>query len=327
MVPDRIGRWMEQSSRQRPSVDGVKSRSAGLAVMLATFLAVAILANVEGRRGVTGSAVPGPPIIGACLLDQTDETGGWGFGKPPYPALHVAPCSGPRWGEVVSVLPNALTSSTSVLTTDASGTQVTDNPVQHRCDDSKFVYLGVGAVSRPQFGSWFLRTGDIAAVGPSAVQRAAGQSWVACIVTPRNGHSATRYTGSVRNILVNGALPVAFATCSQLALGPAGILPARCDQAHRVEIFGYATTSLRDTQAQLNASCLELVRSLMRNSDPTKKGLLRIRAFTTHIDLSTGATTEGLGSNGDATCIVGSFDQHQLIGTLFGLGRNPIPWA
>ncbi len=306
-------------------------RSAGFAVMIVTLLAVVVIsAHVDGARGIPGSAqaapVPPPPTIGDCLLEPTGRFGGWGFGETLYPALRVAPCTGARWGEVVSVLPGALATPTSVSTTDGTGTPVTENPTQSRCDRDRLTYLGAPAGRSTQWG-WELLVGTVAAVGPTSLQQAVGQSWVACVITPANGQAATsvRYDGSVRDALHTGVLPVAFATCST-TIGAAGILPGPCDRPHHVEVFGVATTVPGDTQPGVDASCLKLVRWLMRSPDPTKSGLLRVRAFTTHTDAS-GDDVEGLGPNGGAACIVEPANGHNLQGTLFGLGVNSIPWA
>lgn len=306
-------------------------RSAGFAVMIVTLSAVVVIsAHMDGARGIPGSAqagpVPPPPVIGQCLLEPTGRFEGWGFGEPVYPALRLAPCTGDRWGEVVSILPGALATPTSVNTTDSTGAPVTENPTQSRCDRDRLTYLGAPARRSTQWG-WQLPVGTVAAVGPTRAQQAAGQSWVACIITPANRQAATsaRYHGSTQNALNNGVLPVAFATCSNTT-GAAGILPGPCDRPHHAEIFGVATTASGDTQQGVDAHCLKLVKWLMRTADPTKRALLRIRAFTSHTNQS-GTAVLGLGPNGDAICIVEPAGDRNLHGTLFGLGLNPIPWA
>ena len=309
----------------------VGKRFAGIALIIATALVVAIVsAHIGDAKGLAGSARPGPmtppPTVGECLLEPTGQFGGWGFGEPLYPALRLAPCSGDRWGEVASVLPGALAAPTSVTTTDASGAQVTDMPNQDLCYRNSLAYLGVPAGLNEQRG-WDLQIGTVAAIGPTLLQRTAGQSWVACVVMPSGGQAATpvQYRGSVRNALNAGALPATFTTCSS-AFDAAGILPNPCDQPHRVEVFGFATIEPGDTQAGLNASCLQLVKWLMRTPDPTKHGLLGVRAFTDHTDKDGGAV-EGLGANGDAACIVEPTVRGNIRGTLFGLAANPVPWA
>lgn len=164
-------------------------------------------------------------------------------------------------------------------------------------------------------------------IGPTSRQRATGQSWVACVITPANGQAATsaRYSRSVRDPLDGGVLPVAFATWSN-TVNAAGTLPGPCDRPHHAEGFGVATTSPGDTQPGLDASYLKLVKWLMRTPDPTRAELLGVRALTTHPDAS-GTDVEGLGSNGDALCIVEPATDRNLHGTLIGLGVNPVPWA
>lgn len=308
---------------------GIGKRFVGFVVMIVTLLAVVVIgASFNGARAVTGSAqvAPAPPTVGQCLLERPGRFGGWGFGQPLYPALQLASCTGYRWGEVVSVLPGALAEPTNVTTTDNTGDPVAAIPNQSLCNRDKLTYLSARTGQNTQWG-WELVVGTVAAVGPTSLQRTAGQSWVACVVTPANGQAATsaRYSGSVRNTLNTGVFPVAFATCST-TIGAAGILPESCDRPHRVEVFGVATNSPGDTQSGLDATCLNLVRWLMRTPDPTKLRLLTVRAFTTHTG-SSGEAVEGIGLNGDDACIVEPAVQHNLHGTLIGLGLKPIPWA
>ncbi len=314
----------------------MRRRSAGLVVMLVALFAVVVVisAQVHGRRVVVGAAraapVPGPPAVGDCLLDRTDDGGGWGHAGILYPALRLTPCIGARWGEVVSIFPGVLTAAASVTTTDSNGTTVTGNPNQSRCGKDVLTYLGVDADSR--FG-WSMLIGATAAIGPTTRQRISGQSWIACVITAVNGKTATStpYTRSVKDTLTIRVLPPSFGSCSQLVVA-AEFIAVPCDKGHRVEIFGVKTESPgepRDTQAHLNASCLQLIGWLMRDRDPTKKGLLSVRAAASHQDTATGTFVEGLGVPGDsskAVCFVEPVGPRQLLGTLFGLGSNPVPW-
>ncbi len=307
-------------------------RSAGLAVMLvAVFAVVVISAQVHGRRVVVGAAgvapVPRPAAVGDCLLDRPGPDDGWGYGAGPlYPALRLAPCTGVRWGEVVSIFPGALTASTSVTTTDSNGNTYTDNPNQSRCSKNQATYLGEAAES--PFG-WSMLLGNSAAVGPTTRQRMSGQSWIACVITPASGTSATftRYSGSVRNALTGGALPSPFASCAPFVV-VAEFVAGPCDQPHRVEVFGISMPSPGETRAHLDSSCVQLIRWLMRDQDPTKGGQLAVRTAVAHIDPDTGTPAEGFSSNGDrskAACFIEPASPRQLHGTLFGLGSNPVP--
>jgi len=311
----------------------VGRRSAGLAVMLVALFAVIVInAQVHDRRVIVGAAgvapVPGPAPVGDCLLDRPGPDDGWGYrGGPLYPALRLAPCTGARWGEVVSILPGSLTASTSVTTTDSNGTTYTGNRNQSRCSQNVANYLG-NAPDSP-FG-WSILLGNSAAVGPTTRQRILGQSWIACVITPANGASATftRYSGSVRNALTVGALPSPFASCAPFVV-VADFVAVPCDQPRRIEVFGVAAPASGETRAHLDASCVQLIRWLMRDRDPTKGGLLTVRTAVAHVDPDTGAPTEGFSSNGDlskAACFIEPASPRQLHGTLFGLDSNPVPW-
>jgi len=231
---------------------------------------------------------------------------------------------------VVSVLPRALTASTSAEITDASGQKVTENPVQARCGRDSLDYLSGKLSGQHRFPDWSRAFGNLAAVGPTARQKAAGQSWVACVITPVNGAGATPYQGSLKNILAVGKLPSGFATCAESVEGldtQAWGWNSPCDSNHQVEIFGVTILTSESKQSQLNHDCTALVRLTTRMADPSAGGQLAVRAVVIHTDPTTGAIAPGLGSNGAATCIVQSFGQRELKGSLVGVDAGPVPWA
>lgn len=296
------------------------------------MLMVVLVARSNAKHLVSGSGevapVPGPPAVGECLLEKTDEAAGWGFGHPLYPGLELAPCAGPRWGEVVSVLPGALTAPTMVTTTDASGVEVSEVPNQGLCSRDLLAYIGVAA--GPRFG-WSTQIGTTAAIGPTNRQRMAGQSWVGCVIVPvtQGAVAPAPYRGTIRNALTVGTLPSLFASCSDL-LTAADFINAACDHPHHLEILGVRTTSASDTQETMDANCRQLAPWLMRNNDPTMLGLLAVKTAAAHIDANTGVPVEGFGPSGDsakAACWVEPVDSRQLRGTLIGVGTGPIPWA
>lgn len=62
-----------------------------------------------------------------------------------------------------------------------------------------------------------------------------------------------------------------------------------------------------ETRAHLDSSCVQLIRWLMRDQDPTKGGQLAVRTAVAHIDPDTGTPAEGFSSNGDrskAACFI-----------------------
>lgn len=310
-------------------------QSAALLVVAVALFAVIAAARLGGTSRVAGSAqaerLAGPPEVGACLLTEPPVGGGWGYDGPLYPALPMGACSQTRWGEVVAVMPAGLTASTSVDVTDASGSVAVANAVQTRCADAETAYLGAGTLTS---SDWFWDLGATAAIGPTTRQRSAGQSWIACVVTPNTGSAPVGYRGSLQHVVLEGALPAAFATCAATVqdvlleqAGQNGWFRPSCDRAHVVEIFG-RNSHLADTgQSELERSCSQLIGSLTRMPDPTAGGLLAIRAISSHPDASTGTPVLGVGWNGASTCIVEATGHRQLEGTLVGLGIGAIPWA
>lgn len=224
-----------------------------------------------------------------------------------------------------------MTAATSVNTTDVYGSDVVENPVQTHCTQAQPAYLSEGP---PPVRDWYWEMGGVTAVGPTARQRSAGQSWIACVITPDTGSVPTRYLRSVRDVLVDGTLPAVFATCASTAQdvesGLTGQVPAlrvSCDRNHRVEILGRNSYLPAITQDQLDHSCAELIRWLTRMSDPTAGGLLATRAVASHPDAISGSPVPGVGGNGAATCIVETIGQRELRGSLVGLGAGAVPWS
>lgn len=213
------------------------------------LLAVVVLAQVHRDNHVAGSPaaepVPGQPRPGDCLLEKPPVGGGWGYQGPVYPALLVGACRGSRWGEVISVVAGGLTAATNVNTTDAYGSSVAENPVQTRCAQAQSAYLSAGRPAFEDWLHWYWQMGAIAVIGPTVRQRSVGQAWIACVITPDFGPTATAYQGTLEGVVVNGTLPATFATCAATVQdvvpglgGQIPITPVPCAQDHRVEILG-----------------------------------------------------------------------------------------
>ena len=90
------------------------------------------------------------------------------------------------------MMAGGLTAATSVNTTNVYGSDVVENPVQTHCTQVQSAYLSEGP---PPVGDWYWEMGGVAAVGPTARQRSAGQSWIACVIPPDTGSVPTRYLG------------------------------------------------------------------------------------------------------------------------------------
>ena len=179
----------------------------GAIVVACTVLAAVVAPNVTARR-VGGTAIPvaidAPPAVGSCALTITDpwssnpETGFAVGNVIDYPTARFGPCAGAAVGEVVFV--DAATSPPE---------QVVDNDYQtilQQCALDAIGYLGsippvvYRGIGQPGIVWSSVLAFRYTAIGPSAVQRAAGQRWSACAV---GSTEAKPYVGRLRNVLVH----------------------------------------------------------------------------------------------------------------------------
>lgn len=318
----------------------VERRWSGLLIVFLVVLAAAILPTVGGKKtaGIARSApIPGPPAVGDCLQVREDNTDSWNSNTDPvYPVQRFAACQAGRFGEVVAIIPDARVADRSIARPPSPDRSVlNDDPNATTCRDAVWRYVGleVTAEHRPVLAAdWQpVAVVGIAPSAPSAIQQAAGQRWVACVLFAgdRTGASVL-YTGSAMGSFTNGKVPSAFALCLDSAdIQNAG--PVACGRPHPVEAFGATSTDKSGlTQASLNRSCLRLAHQLTGMSDPTAGGTLLVTAVAVH-EAVDGTAVEGLGSatddTGFAACLTAAQTGKTLAGTLLGLGARPIPYG
>ena len=86
--------------------DRVPRRLAGSAVLTGVLLVIVFVAAVRGHT-VAGQPIAPPiqaaPQVGDCVTENPHDLGA---GLYDLPALGTGPCSGPRFGEVVFVVPD-----------------------------------------------------------------------------------------------------------------------------------------------------------------------------------------------------------------------------
>ena len=213
------------------------------------------------------------------------------------------------------------------------GSTFFEDPNELPCLDATNRYLGltVGADHIPMISSYWRSIGlaSVSLTGPSLTQRAAGQRWVACIVSLHDwDRRAASYQGTLENTFVLGILPPALAVCLDTA-NLAAAQPASCDKPHHVEIFGVADTARPGlTQRLLDGSCLALAVRMTGMPDPTAHGQIQVRAAEVHGE--TGTPAAGLGAatddSGYAACMAVTPETHQLGRTLLALRNKPLPW-
>jgi hypothetical protein len=310
----------------------VDRRWAGLVLLIVVALAAVTLPHLGGRR-VGGSAVvtvvPGAPQVGSCVTalspapsiqldDAPDQT------SITYPYAVYGSCDGVVAGEVMS-LSNA--NRSPVGTTVGSYLRA-----GAACQLDEVNYVGsIGpfdpvTIAKPGIAWQAAAFVDSVLVGPDSLQRAAGQTWTACIgATP----DRVPYRGRIANALTTGVLPPTFAICWKAL--PVSTDPqvddqlTSCTTPHPVEVL--ATTQIIDdttTTAQVDASCLGFASRAMRTADPTRGGVVRISAYSVGADSVRPLTTPAL-MVGYIECIASVAAPQALVGTLIGLGDRPAP--
>jgi hypothetical protein len=187
-----------------------------------------------------------------------------------FPTAHFGPCDGAVVGEVAFMDTTALPPERIVVNDYQSAVA--------QCALDAIGYLGsippvVGrGVGQPGI-LWTSVLGfRYTQIGPTDVQRAAGQQWSACAVGPAD---LTPYIGRLRDVLTTGVLPPIFGSCwSSIDLsGPKEI---RCDSPHTVELLG--ATSLGSTPvsaAEVREACTVYAGRALRTADPTRDGAIR----------------------------------------------------
>ena len=156
-----------------------------------------------------------------------------------------------------------------------------------RCAVKGVRFLGLsfpivqGSATDP--ATWF----PSANLGPGLIQpdplaRRFGADWTACVVSVYTiSGGSTGYTGTLAQVHVTRDYPPAAAVCwSDLPLNETPIVP--CRQPHGVEEFGGmwdVDPSARP--AELQNSCLHLVKQMTGLDDPTAAGAVQVRTIQT----------------------------------------------
>lgn len=156
-------------------------------------------------------------------------------------------------------------------------------------------------------------------VYPSALQRAAGHRWAACVAAPPVDRL---YTGSLAGALSGGHLPANFSTCWYAATVTPAVESVDCGRPHLSELLsaGIIRENTRVSTDEVRAACTRLAIAATGRVDPTDGGRLIIktqpeRMYDSQLDRSV-----------SVLCYLATADQ-PLDGTLIGLHDRPVPFA
>lgn len=299
--------------------------------MIAVLAVVMLVSNLRGRMVAgTPTVTAGVPLLGSCvaalddiwqhqLIPGTGMTGTEHYESATYafPSAAFAACDRQKVGEVVTVNYAANPPAAGLMT------QLTAPP---SCLQNWEDRAGYGQITDHRRGNvitWqpaLSITAQLA--GPTPEQRAAGQQWVACVLTavgPNVQQTAPMpYPGS----LSDTPLPNIFGICADPRTSPYIANPiVSCAAPHSQQILA-AVVSLggTPTNPDLQASCLQIAASLTQKPDPTSAGALTIN----YLRDPTGSSTS-FGPYG--SCVATAPEGRRLDGSLIEIGNQQLPWA
>jgi hypothetical protein len=312
-------------------VDGVDRRWLGAIVVACAVLVAVVAPNVSSRR-VSGSPIPGrvdgPPAPGSCVTAMVDP---WRSNPEPasavggvidFPTAHFGPCDGAVVGEVAFV-------DTTALPPERIDANDYQNVVA-QCALDAIGYLGSipPVVGRGVGQSGILWTSVLdfryTQIGPTDVQRAAGQQWSACAV---GSADPTPYVGRLRDVLTTGVLPPVFGSCWP-SIDVSGPKEIRCDSPHTVELLG--ATSLGSTPvsaAEVREACTVYAGRALRTADPTRDGAIRPEILAFDQDAAIIPPIDSSLANRYVDCVLNAQNGRHLNNTLVGISQRPLPLA
>ena len=315
-------------------------RLAGALLVVAVCAAAAVVPLFGGLR-VVGTArtivLPTDPQVGDCVV--AGPTGSLEVPGELSPALappgsselavsatpvlvSFQACAGqPVLGEIVGVASSPAMANHTFAAP----------PIGLDCRSSGLEYAGLVAVDNrfelpdgplddPVSWNISIDTGNRWVV-PAPWLLAAGKTWSACIVTPRDGGV---YQGRLADAFSGQRLPDAFGTCWDSSQVSAASRRVNCGQPHVAELISAGRVQDLGTvgSAQIVASCTTMAARVMRRDDAGAGGELSVQTSPDAVRIS-------LRTSGSLSilCYVAASGDRQLAGTIVGLGERPIPYA
>jgi hypothetical protein len=292
-----------------------------LAVLLATVLVVAAGRGRLLPGDPTAVPVPAAPRVGDCLHENPYAQGADLYRETaPLAVLRSGPCSGPRPGEVVAMTDGPPDGS--------------DVPVAaHRqCLKQAFRYLGLPTPPPPELPVGPAVSVGYVLVGPDDRQRAAGQSWAACVVfLPISIDAVTPATidHTVRDAWNRPEDSRLFAQC----LDQVGLVAANCWWPHRFEVISRRLGDPAATHASVQEACTQDAVQALGSPTALNRGELSVLAIPARPDptgdgLGTGAGAVTPGVDYVTNCLLSpSNNSKTLTASVRGLRDAPVPFA
>jgi len=159
-------------------------------------------------------------------------------------------------------------------------------------------------------------------IGPTDVQRAAGQRWSACVV---GSADLTPYVGRLRDVLTAGVLPSIFGSCWS-TIDLSGSKEMRCDSPHTVELLGASNLGPTPVSAaEVQEACTVYAGRALRNADPTRGGAIRPEVLVYDEDAAIVPPIDSSLANRYVACVLIAQHGRYLNNTVVGIGQRPLP--
>lgn len=302
---------------------------AGLSVAVVPALRPTLIDGVA-----TAVPIPGLPSVGDCVTEPIPYSSLWiSLHNPPtdgtvvYPALTIEPCDGPRYGEVVAVIPAPVVVTVQV---DGQNWSVNDRN-RDTCWSASASYLGIpGGTADLQ---WVPLVSAPSLVSqPLPRQHAAGQNWLACLTYVQSGDTVdpgttvAPYTGTLRDAATTGNQTNRLGYCGDDAAALSGG-DGGCERPHRYQQLAIAPTGAsRVSAASTHTTCTDTANVLV-GRDVTSSGDLEV-VVTVADDNGLPVSVDGdVPPNATLHCTIAATGGRLLTGSVIGLGDRPIPWA
>ncbi len=310
-------------------------RRIGTVVLVAALVLVAVPAlRPDPVIGAPSAApVAGPPVAGDCVSEPVQRYPGYGGGTGQtyvYPQLAVAPCGGPRYAEVVTVLTDP---EQPTLVVEGSSLNVSD-PNQDRCRSAAAGYLGPVTVADASGTAWtVVTTAEVSLTRPSPLQEAAGQRWLGCLVGARGStypeHDPVPYEGTLADAVRTGVQRDRTGACATATDLQTSYPEAGCARSHTVQLLATSAGIAAGTpRAEIDTRCGQVAATLTRMPDPTADGALAVLTTVTVDGRVIPPAPDGvLPTNGRVACGMTTVGDRTLDGGLVGLGDRPVPWS
>ncbi len=308
-----------------------------LIALIVFALAVAVALSAPGLFGLgqqgraSAEPLPLPPPVGSCVVVT-----GAGYNA----GVTMVSCQEPHSGEITK------TWTAGEDPTASGAAEANEYSYRSGGGVSRFVYFQCYGWNTEYVGSERGSIGGLWASAPPSYsgemiyappgQRAGKLFWSACLVRPLSSSSHPTYVGTIRGAGQDSSKPRPgeFGSClTRSAFGATEFIYGSCADPHLIEpmaVDAGARLNVADPvqQADALAQCSALVAKRTGSVDPTYGGQLRIAVDALRLRTLTMAETAQVTPDDPADpaeCLVQLTGAGTLVGSIVGLGNNPLP--